>query len=63
MIMSSRIYIDDVPHAKFDAHGNYLHQTVATHLVQPEPEFFGVQEFLAFDDIIDDIVDTEPITC
>jgi hypothetical protein len=48
--------IDDVPHANFDAHGNYLHYTVATPLVQLEPIFFDVHEFLAFDDIIDDIV-------
>jgi hypothetical protein len=49
--------IDKVPHGNFDAHGNYLYQTVATHLVQPEPEFFNVHKFLAFDNIIDDIVD------
>jgi hypothetical protein len=50
--------IDDVPHAIFDAHENYLHRTVATHLVQPESEFFDVHELLTFDDIIDDIVDS-----
>jgi hypothetical protein len=42
--------IDEVHHGNFDAHGNYLHRTVATHLVQPEPEFFDVHKFLAFDD-------------
>jgi hypothetical protein len=31
---------------------------VATHIVQPEPELFDVHEFLAFDGIIDDIVDS-----
>jgi hypothetical protein len=30
--------IAKVHHGNFDAHGNYLHRTVATHLVQPEPE-------------------------
>jgi hypothetical protein len=50
--------IDEVPHGNFDAHGNYLHRMVATHLVQPEPEFFDVHEFLAFDNIIDNIVDS-----
>jgi hypothetical protein len=34
-----------------------LYRTVATHLVQPEPEFFDLHEFLAFDDINDNIVD------
>jgi hypothetical protein len=47
--------IDDVPHSNFHAYGNYLHQTVATHLVQPETEFFDVHQILAFDDIIDNI--------
>jgi hypothetical protein len=50
--------IDKVPHGNFDAHGNYLLRTVATHLVQSEPEFFDVHKFLAFDDIIDDILDS-----
>jgi hypothetical protein len=50
--------IDEVHHGNFDAHGNYLHQTVATYLVQPEPEFFDVHEFLAFDKIIDNIADS-----
>jgi hypothetical protein len=50
--------IDDIPHASFGAHGNYLHCTATTHLVHPEPEFFNVHKFLAFDDIIDDIVDS-----
>jgi hypothetical protein len=49
---------DEVPHGNFDSHRSYLHQTVVTHLVQPEPEFFDVHEILAFDDIIDDIVDS-----
>jgi hypothetical protein len=43
--------IDVVPHSNFDAHGNNLLQTVATHLFQPEPEFFDVHEFLEFDNI------------
>jgi hypothetical protein len=50
--------IDKVLHGNFDAHGNYLHRTVAIHLVQPEPEFFDVHKFLAFDNIIEDIVDS-----
>jgi hypothetical protein len=37
--------------------GNYRHRTVATHLVQPEPEIFDVHEYLAYDDLTDDIVD------
>jgi hypothetical protein len=50
--------IDVVPHLNFDALGNHLHRMVATHLVQPEPEYFDVHEFLEFDDIIDDIVES-----
>jgi hypothetical protein len=49
--------IDEVHQGKFDEPGIYLHRTVATQFFQPEPEFFYVYEFLAFDDIIDDIVD------
>jgi hypothetical protein len=45
------------PHGNFDARGNYLHHTVATHLVHLEPEFFDVHEFLKFDGIIDNIAD------
>ena len=50
--------IDEVYHGNFDDKGNYLHRTVATHLVQPEPEFFDVHEFLPVDDLIDDIMDS-----
>jgi hypothetical protein len=50
--------IDDIAHANFDAHGSYLHRMVATHLVQPEPEFLDVHKFLAFNNIIEDIVDS-----
>jgi hypothetical protein len=50
--------IDEVHHGSFDAHGNYLHRAVSKHLVQPEPEFFHVHKFLAFDNIIDDLVES-----
>jgi hypothetical protein len=50
--------IDEVPHGNFDAHGNYLHSMVATHLVQAELEFLNVHEFFAFDDIMDNILDS-----
>jgi hypothetical protein len=50
--------IDEVTHGNLDSHGNYLHCTVATHPVQPEPEFFDLHEFLAIDNIIDNIVDS-----
>jgi hypothetical protein len=34
------------------------HCTVATHFVQPEPEFFDVHGFLEFDNLIADILDS-----
>jgi hypothetical protein len=50
--------IDEAPHGNFDAQGKYVHLMVVTQLAQPEPEFFDVHEFHAFDDIIYDIVDS-----
>jgi hypothetical protein len=49
--------IEEVNPGHFNDQGNYLHCTVPTHLVQPESEFFDVHEYLAYDDLIDDIVD------
>jgi hypothetical protein len=42
----------------FDHYGEYRHRTIATHsTIQPEEEFFDAIEHVAFDDLVDDLID------
>ena len=49
--------VDEVHHSPFDSQGNYRHRTVATHTILGDPEFFDANEYLDYDDVIDDILD------
>ena len=42
----------------FDQYGEYRHRTIATHTTLPEEEFFDAIEHIAFDDLVDDLIDT-----
>ena len=52
--------VDVIDHDNpFDAYGEYRHRTVATHsLVDGEEEFFDACEFVDFDDMVDDLIDS-----
>jgi hypothetical protein len=41
----------------YDGQGNYLHRTALIKIVNPEPEFFNVYEFLSYENIIDGMID------
>jgi hypothetical protein len=51
--------VEEIPEHEynFDQYGEYRHCTVATHNVIPEEEFFDANEFVDYDDLVDDLVD------
>jgi hypothetical protein len=46
--------VDEIHHSNFDEQGNYLHWTVAIHSMEVEYEYFDVQEYAGYEDIVDD---------
>ena len=47
----------DNEHGNFNQYGKYRHRTIATHTILPEEEFFDTIEHIAFDDLVDDLMD------
>ena len=47
----------DYEHVNFNQYGEYRHRTIATHNILTEEEFFDAIEHIAFDDLVDDLMD------
>jgi hypothetical protein len=49
--------MDAVSDSPFDQFGDYRHRTIATHIIEPEAEFFDATEILSYDDRVDNFFD------
>ena len=52
------VTVEDPIHEHFNQYGEYRHRTVATHNIIEEDEFFDANDYMDYDDQVDDVIDT-----